>query len=163
MRNTTFTTCVTIWLLTFGPASPQTPPSDAMAAARELLIAMRFADQFRATFPMVMQSLKPAIVQNRPELERDFDATVPLLLDAMNPRLNDATEQMASIYALNFTADELRDLTGFFRTPTGEKYLQKFPAIVQQSIALGQRFGQSVAPEMQNRMIEELRKRGHKI
>ena len=77
--------CLTC-LVASGPARPQSPPSDATAAARELLITMRFADQLRATFPMVMQNLKPAIVQNRPELERDFDAAVPLLLDAMNPR-----------------------------------------------------------------------------
>jgi len=67
------------------------------------------------------------------------------------------------MYAQNFTADELRDLTIFFRTPTGEKYVQKAPAILQQSMAIGQRFGQSIAPEMQNRIVEELRKRGHKI
>ena len=127
------------------------------------MITMRFADQFRATFPMVMQNLKPAIVQNRPEVERDFDAVVPLLLDTMSPRLNEVIEAMASMYALYFTADELRDLTSFFRTPTGEKYLQKAPTVIQQSMAIGQRFSQSIAPEMHNRVIEELRKRGHKI
>jgi hypothetical protein len=112
---------------------------------------------------MVMQNLKPAIVQNRPEVERDFDAVVPLLLDTMSPRLNEVIEAMASMYALYFTADELRDLTSFFRTPTGEKYLQKAPTVIQQSMAIGQRFSQSIAPEMHNRVIEELRKRGHKI
>ena len=30
-------------------------------------------------------------------------------------------------------------------------------------MAIGQKFGQSVATEMQSRIIEELRKRGHKI
>jgi hypothetical protein len=30
-------------------------------------------------------------------------------------------------------------------------------------MAVGQKFGQSVAAELRTRMIEELRKRGHKI
>jgi hypothetical protein len=34
---------------------------------------------------------------------------------------------------------------------------------MQDSMAIGQKFGQSVATEMQNRIVEELRKRGHKI
>jgi hypothetical protein len=37
------------------------------------------------------------------------------------------------------------------------------PAIAQESMTMGQKFGQEVAGEMRNRMIEELRKRGHNI
>ena len=54
-------------------------------------------------------------------------------------------------------------VTAFYRTPTGEKFLQRLPTVTQQSMALGQKFGQSVASELQGRMIDELRKRGHKI
>jgi hypothetical protein len=34
---------------------------------------------------------------------------------------------------------------------------------MQESMAIGQKFGQSVAGELRNRIVEELRKRGHKI
>ena len=155
--------CVAVCLLAAGPAHSQSPPPDAMAAARELLATMRFTDQFKALLPVIFQNLKPAIVQSRPQIERDFDAIVPLLLEAMNPRLNELTELMAGVYAINFTGDELRQVTAFYRTPTGEKFLQKLPAITQQSMVIGQRFGQTVTQELQRRMTEELRKRGHNI
>jgi uncharacterized protein len=35
--------------------------------------------------------------------------------------------------------------------------------ITQESMAIGQRFGQSIASELRGRMIDELRKRGHNI
>jgi hypothetical protein len=34
---------------------------------------------------------------------------------------------------------------------------------MQQTMTVGQKFGQSVAADMQKRMIEELRKKGHTL
>jgi hypothetical protein len=155
--------CVTMCLLAAAPARAQAPDPEAVTAARELLTTMRFSDQFKAILPTVIQALKPAIAQNRPEVERDFDAITPLMLDGMSSRVNELGEATAAIYAANFTAAELRDLAAFYRTPTGQKLLQKVPSITQQSMAMGQKFGQSVAGELQGRITEELRKRGHKI
>ena len=42
-------------LLYGGPAAAQSASSDTMAAARELIGAMRAADQFKAIFPVLMQ------------------------------------------------------------------------------------------------------------
>jgi len=155
--------CLTLCLLAAAPARAQSPDPDALAAARELLSTMKFSDQFKAILPVVIQSLKPAIVQNRPEVERDYDAIMPLILQGMTSRLNELGEATAAVYAANFTAGELRDITAFYRTPTGQTFLQKLPVVTQQSMAIGQRFGQAVTSELQNRITEELRKRGHKI
>jgi uncharacterized protein len=155
--------CLALCLLAAAPARSQSPDPDAVAAARELLTTMKFSDQFKAILPVVLQNLKPAIVQNRPEVERDYDAIVPLILQGMTARLNELGEATAAVYAVNFTAGELRDITAFYRTPTGQRFLQKLPVVTQQSMAIGQRFGQAVTSELQNRITEELRKRGHKI
>ena len=155
--------CLSAFLFVAGPAFAQSPPADGMAAARELLVTMQVADQFKAIMPSIIQTLKPAIVQNRPEVERDYDAAMPLLLEGMSARLNELLDQAAGIYARNFTAGELRELTEFYRGPVGQKFVQKQAVIMQESMAMGQRFGQSVASEIQGRIIDELRKRGHKI
>ncbi|MEA2906338.1 MAG: uncharacterized protein QOI12_3725 [Alphaproteobacteria bacterium] len=148
-------------LVSAGPAFPQ--PPDAMTAARELVVTMKLADQFRALLPIILQNLKPAITQNRTDVERDFDTILPLLLEGMNARLDDLTEQTAGIYARHFTADELHALTAFYRAPVGQKFLDKLPAVTQESMAMGQKWGQAIAAELQGRIVEELRKRGHKL
>ena len=66
------TACLTICLLAAGPAGAQSPSPEAMAAARELIVTMRAADYFKTLMPAIMQQLKPAIVQNRPQVERDL-------------------------------------------------------------------------------------------
>ena len=157
------TVCLVVCLSAAGPARAQTPSPDAMAAAHELIVTMRAVDFFKSIMPALMQTLKPAIVQNRPQVERDYDAIVPLLLEGMNARLNEVMDQIAAVYARNFTADELREAVAFYRGPTGQKFVQKLPAISQESMAIGQRFGQSIASDLRGRMIDELRKRGHNI
>jgi len=84
-------------LLAAGPAGAQSPSPEAMAAARELIVTMRAADYFKTLMPAIMQQLKPAIVQNRPQVERDYDAIVPLLLDSMNARVNEIIDQIAAV------------------------------------------------------------------
>jgi uncharacterized protein len=150
-------------LLYGGPAAAQTPPPDALAAAKELVVTMRAADQLKNLFPIIMQQLKPAIVQGRPQVEKDYDAIMPALVEGMLARSGELIDLMADVYARNFTAAEIRQISAFYRGPVGQKFLEKMPAITQESMSAGQKWGQTVAGEMRGRIIEELRKRGHNI
>ena len=145
------------------PAQAPAPSSEAMAAARELVIAMKATEQFKAIFPVLMQGLKPSIVQNRPAVEKDFDAILPIILDTANAGMNDLVDATAAVYAITFTPAELRDITAFYKTPTGQKIVEKTPALAQQSMAAGQAWGRSMATDLQAKMVNELRKRGHNI
>jgi hypothetical protein len=162
-RATLFTTCLAALALLTAPARAQSPAPEARASARELVETMRTVDQMRLIMPMILQQLKPAIVQGRPEVERDFDLSLPLVLEAMNVRLGELVDAIALIYATNFSADELRQVTAFYRTPVGQKFLEKLPAVTQQSLAIGQKFGQQLAGDLRERMVEQLRKKGHSI
>jgi len=95
--------------------------------------------------------------------ERDFDLAMPLMAKAIDTHMEGYMNAGALIYARHFTADELRQLTSLYRTPAMEKFLQKQPEVAKETMVLGQTFGQAVGQDIQNRMIEELRKRGHNI
>ena len=145
------------------PAAAQSLDPEAEKAARELMTTMKLADQFSAMLPMVFKAMKPAIVQNRPDVERDFDALLPVLQQKMTARVGELMEAVVVIYAGNFSAQELHDLTAFYKTPTGQKFLQKAPVITQQTIAAGQIFGRTAAADAQKQMMEELRNKGHTL
>ena len=156
---------VVIGLLQAAPAAAQSPapPADSLAAAKELVTVMRLGDQLKALLPIIMQGMKPAIVQNRPEVERDYDAVLPLMLGLTNERIGEYIDVMAAIYARNFSAAELGEVTAFYRTPTGQKMLEKLPSLTQESMFAGQQFGQSLAREFELRVKDELRKKGHNL
>jgi len=150
-------------LLLTAPARAQSPTPESTAAAKELINTINLADQFKNLMPMIMKNLKPAIVQGRSDVDRDYDAMVPVLLEASQARIGELIEAVAIIYSSNFSAEELRAVIAFYKTPVGQKFLQKQPFMMQQTMMVGQKFGQSVAADMQKRMIEELRKKGHAL
>ncbi|HKY87934.1 MAG TPA: DUF2059 domain-containing protein [Pseudorhodoplanes sp.] len=154
---------LTAALLLAAQARAQSPSPDAMAAAKELVEASKTTDAFKTLLPMMMQQIKPVVVQKRPAVEKDFDQIVPLMIEAANEQVGKFAEGIAVIWASNFTADELRQVSAFYRTPAGQKFLQQMPVIAQQSMAMGQKFGESLMNDLQGRMKDELRKRGHKI
>ena len=145
------------------PARTQSASPESMAAAKELVEASKTTDAFKTLLPMMMQQIKPVVVQKRPAVEKDFDMVMPLVIEAANEQVGKFAEAIAIIYANNFTAEELRQVIAFYRLPAGQKFLQQMPVIAQQSMAMGQKFGESLMNDLQGRMKDELRKRGHKI
>jgi uncharacterized protein len=142
------------------PAAAQTPDTDAVAAARELIGVMHAADQFKTMLPLIVQQLKPAVTQANPAAARDFDAVAAKMVESMVARSGDFADAMAAVYARHFTASELREITTFLRGPAGQKYVAEMPAIAQESMATGQKLGREIASDARDRIIEELRKRG---
>ena len=124
---------------------------------------IKLADRFKILLPTIFKTLKPAIVQNRADVERDYDALVPLLTQRMSARFGELESSIVLIYADNFTAAELRELIAFYKTPTGQKFLEKTPLVMQQTMAAGKKFGEIAGAEARQDMIDELRKKGHSI
>jgi hypothetical protein len=154
---------LTAVFVSVGAANSQSAPPDAIAAAKEFVEAAKTAEQFKTLMPLIMQQLKPMVVQGRAAVEKDFDAIAPAMMDLANERVGKFTEAIVVIHASNFTADELRQVTAFYRTPAGEKFRDKTGLIAQQSMVMGQKFGEQLMQDLQTRIKEELRKRGHNI
>jgi hypothetical protein len=141
----------------------ETPAPDAMEAARSLVTTMKLADQYKALLPAIMLSLRPALTQDRPEIERDYDAMMPAISDAFTPYYSAMVDGVATVYATNFTASELREIEAFYRQPVGQKMLEKLPVISQQALAVGQEIGRKAAEDLRQRLTEALRQKGHKL
>jgi uncharacterized protein len=148
------------------PAKAQTPPTlppppENLAAARELVQVMKATDQFKVLLPTIMQALKPAFVQGKPEMEKDFDAILPAVNAVAVRRVNELAEALAVIYASNISVAEIHDIAAFYQSPTGQKYLAQQPVIARESLVVGQKWAQTLSSELRQAISEELRKRGH--
>jgi uncharacterized protein len=152
-----------VLLLSFGVARAQTPSPEAMAAARELVTTLKLSDQYKALLPVILLGLKPALTQDRPEIERDYDAMMSTISDAYTPYYNAMVDGIATVYANTFSVDELRQIEAFYRQPVGQKYLDKSQAILQQSVQIGQDTGRKATEALRARLTELLRQKGHKL
>jgi uncharacterized protein len=144
-------------------ASAQAPSPEAMSAARSVVTTMKLADQYRALLPAILLRLKPVVAQDRPEIERDYDAMTATIADVYTPFYNEMIEAAATIYASNFTLDELRQIDAFYRLPAGQKLLEKSPGLTQQVAQIGQDVSKRAAEALQLRLTEALRQKGHKL
>ncbi|MGB8606617.1 DUF2059 domain-containing protein [Bradyrhizobium sp.] len=124
---------------------------------------MKLSDQYKALLPAILLTLKPALVQDRPEIERDYDAMMPMIVDAFGSYYAAMINDIATVYANNFTVGELRQIDAFYRQPVGQEFLEKAQAITQQSNQVGQDASRKAAEDLRTRLTEALRQKGHKL
>ena len=147
-----FSTCV---------APAQMPSPEAMTAARSLVTTLGLSDQYKALLPVILLGLKPVLTQERPEIERAFDAVLPKMAEAYAPYYTAMVDAAASVYANNFTVDELREIEAFYSRPAGKKLLEKSQAIAQQTTQVGQETGRKATEALRARLTELLRQTAH--
>jgi hypothetical protein len=152
-----------VLLLLVGGASAEMPSPEAMNAARKLVATLKIADQYRALLPQLLLKLRPVVAQDRPEIERDYDAMTAPGAEIYAPFFTAMVDQIAAVYAASFTVDELRQIEAFYAQPAGQKFLAQSDALTQASVQIGQDAGQKAADVLKQRLIEALRQKGHKL
>ncbi len=122
---------------------------------------MRMTDLMRDLLPAIWQQLVTPLLttRNDPQVKAAVDAVGPIIIAEMTKELQSFANLLAAIYARNFSEQELKDLTGFMRTTTGQKFVGKQGELAQAGMAAGQQWGQQLMARMQPRIDEELRKR----
>jgi uncharacterized protein len=150
-------------LVSLGAARAQAPSPEAMTAARELVTTLKLSDQYKALLPVILLGIKPGLVQDRPEIERDYNAMMPAIADAYTPYYNAMINSIAKVYAESFSVDELHQITAFYREPVGQKYLQKSQSILRQGVQIGEDTGRKAAEDLKAKLTQLLREKGHKL
>ncbi len=146
------------------PARAQDADSpEALAAARELSAIMTGNTMTEVNTALTAQ-IWPGIERafgnkvdapTMAELRAEFEKTV-------NALTNDVMKDAPAVYARHFTAQELKDIVAFYKSPTGVKALHEMPKVLAD-------VGAQMAPRMQTfqsdlngRMRTILQRHGYK-
>jgi hypothetical protein len=70
---------------------------------------------------------------------KEFDSHMARLMTYREAMLND----FAALYAEKFTADELKSVADFYRSPTGSKFIQAMPELIQAGAQIGMKYSQN--------------------
>ena len=107
---------------------------------------------------------KMAIQQYRkkdPEApERIFEIAEEVAYEVLADNLPHMAELVIHIYDRYFTLAQINDVIAFYETPTGQYFIEVMPVIVQESIAAGQEWGQTLEPAITQRMRQRLADEG---
>jgi uncharacterized protein len=140
------------------PASPA-----ALQAARDILAMKNVSAQYAGAVPSIVQRTKDSLLQNNLNYQKDLNEVAILVAQAFAGREKEIGEQMAKIYANDFTEQELKDLVTFYRSPLGQKLLAQEPKSIMASIGFMNAWAQQFAEEVNAQFRAEMRKRGKDI
>jgi hypothetical protein len=140
---------------------------DALAAAQELFSVM--------STDMVEQMVQQGLMQIWPTMEQalrsknpDIDAAALTGLRDDIARIyrtsvSDALKDAPGIYARYFTAQELRDIMAFNKTPTGVKALSTMPKIMGEIMKMVVAQAPAIQAQLNTAIVGAVEKRGFKL
>jgi uncharacterized protein len=140
------------------PAAPALAESH-VAAAREVVMASGLSRSLDAIIPQIADQIRGVSSRQRPEIIRDMEEAFRIVI----PELQRSNDQMvtaaARLFAQKMTEAELKEAAAFFKSPTGVKYVQSQPQLLQELFVEMQVFSQTLGNMMMDRMREELKKK----
>jgi hypothetical protein len=155
-----------------GAPAPGAPPAaqpaptaiseSHLTVARELAIMSGVTAVLDRIVPQFAAQIRQGTV-TRPDLTKDLDQ----VLEGMKPELDQKKQEMitttARVYAGALTEAELKDVVAFFKTPSGRKYLDATPRVLDQVSLETQRWTERLAQHVMGRVRDEMIKRGHQL
>ncbi|MCC6461938.1 MAG: DUF2059 domain-containing protein [Saprospiraceae bacterium] len=99
---------------------------------------------------MMMDNLLPALKNLAPDAPADFWEEVQ---KEVHPE--DIVELVVPIYDKYYTEEDIRQLIVFYESPVGQKMVAQMPAVMQESMAVGQEWGREIAEKVISRLEEK--------
>lgn len=147
MRHAVLT--LVLLVATGAPARAADPPSEGhRQAATELLGVMNL----ERTMLGGATAMVDATIQQNPALGSYRDVLLRWAEGFMN--WETFGSRVVQMYVESFGESELRDMLGFYRTPTGQKALAVMPELMRRGAALGAQVAREHLPELEQ-MIRE--------
>lgn len=144
-----------IAILPAGRASAQEITPSHLQAALEAVHALGTDRDFDLVLPNVATQVEGVLMQQRPDLYRQITATVQTAaLDLVQRRL-DLNNDIARVWALTFTEEELRQITAFYQSPAGQKLALQGQPMMQATVDTLQAWSERLSNELLERTLAD--------
>lgn len=108
---------------------------------------------------MFAQQMFTVIRQSNPQVpDSAFEIIKDESMKTLKERMPELQGSFVELYDKYYSTEEIQQLNAFYATPVGQKSIRIMPAILQESMARGQQWGVSLAPELQQRIKDRLAK-----
>jgi hypothetical protein len=131
--------------------------------AREVIEVSGAAGNLSAIVPIFLDEAKRTFTRTRPELTKDLDDVVKSILPEFETRRDQLLNDIAIVYAANFTDQELNDIRTFYTTPSGKRLVQILPGVLQASYERTNDWSRKMSQDVVTRIRTEMKKKGHEI
>lgn len=144
-----------------GSAIAADPTPAAIATARKLIDLKGASNMYDPVFVGIILKTKDTLLQTNPMVAKDLDAVALQVRNEFRPRLDQLKDEVAKLYAAQFTEAELNEAYKFYSTPLGMKLIKAEPEVLQESMGYASKWADTLAEEVMAKMRDEMHKRGH--
>jgi uncharacterized protein len=145
-------------------AQAQQPPSaNAIALAKDIIIAKGANNLYEPLIPGVIERAKATFIQSNPMLQKDLDEVAVRLRNDMKSRSLELSTEFAKIYAARFSEQELKEVLAFYKSTAGKKVINLEPEIIDSSVDMLKGWHDKFAEEMMVKFRAEMKKKGHDL
>jgi len=145
------------------PAQAQQPSANAIALAKEIITAKGGNTLYDPVVPQIIDRARSIFLQSNPTLGKDLNDVAAKLRAELTPRVAELINDGATLYASQFTEQELKDALTFYKSPLGRKIVAQEPMILDRSAANMENWANRFAEEVISKFRAEMRKKGHDI
>ena len=92
-----------------------------------------------------------------------WDEFTGICTEEMKRSLPELEEPVIAIYDANFSADEIKQLVAFYQSPVGRKIVVQLPQLMQQSVTMGQSWGQQAGVRAVERIRALAKQKGYDL
>jgi hypothetical protein len=143
------------------PARGDEPSSEAIALAASILNDVGLNNSVAAIVPLTLRELERNIAAIHPEMQSALtEASVAIL-----PEFAKADEKvlgdLAHVFAVRMSEQELRDTKAFFESTVGKKYLEAQPLILQEFNVASNVWRRQLSSDLLSRLRAEMKKKGY--
>lgn len=155
--------CATLVALLFLPSALLAQTDSHIEAARELLLLTKAKEAtekaFDQVYPLVnsMTEHYPVPEDHRQLMTEDMQANLEFMKQELNWTVLEP--RLVQVYVDVYTEDELRGLNDFYRTPLGQKFIEKTPEIMEASTQMTMEMLQEFIPKLEAMQEERRRQR----
>ena len=130
-----------------------------LAQVYDLFEVMHIRDNYEKLVKIRLSTISrmlPPEIKNDPEMKKKY---IKILSDFISENMNwdKIKEDMAKIYANNYTSEEMKDLKKFYVSDTGQKVLKTLPKISKETMQMVQTKMMSHMGELQEKIVELLK------
>jgi uncharacterized protein len=139
---------------------PTTPDAAQIDAAKAFLDAAGQAKTFETALPLIMNQFVDVMGKSAPDKIGVIREVMQQMMPKFLARKQEVLDQIAVLYASQMSIEDMKAATAFFKSQAGQRFVALQPQLMQQSMVIGQRWGQKIGQDVDNEMRQELKKRG---
>lgn len=112
----------------------------------------------------VVGQLTQSLRQARSDIPQEVLDVLPEVVGSvLDTNISSFKEAIIPVYHKYFTADEIKQMIRFYSTDLGKKTIQVMPSLLQESMAVGEQWGRSLAPQINEQVRARFKQEGIKI